>query len=166
MKRRTKQYRNEDLLRGNCHKLVPHEVDSEVRVACQRCVRNTLGSNTLEGKGRTQRMKLSFNAILCQFSLPSGFQEEYRSVRDLLEEITDTVNNSNSFCYSAFHSGSLESTLRSTMDSSALTGTCQPGSAASWDAVVFLAFLSSPAMPGWLVIWLNLSYWPGNQEGR
>lgn len=100
-------------------------------MACERCVRNAHGSSTLEGKARTQRMKLSFNAILCQFGLLSGFQEEFRCVRDLLEEITDTLNNSNSFPYSAFHSGSLESTLGSAMDSSALTGTCQPGSAAS-----------------------------------
>ena len=50
-------------------------------MACERCVKNAHGSNTLEGKGKTQRMKLSFSAILCQFGLLSGFQEEFRCVK-------------------------------------------------------------------------------------
>ena len=50
-------------------------------MACERCVKNAHGSNTLEGKGKTQRMKLSFSAILCQFGLLSGLQEEFRCVK-------------------------------------------------------------------------------------
>lgn len=150
MKRRTKQYINEDLLRGNCHKLVSHEVYSEVRVACERCVRNALGSNTLEGKGRTQRMKLSFNAILCQFGLLSGFQEEYRCVRDLLEEITDTLNNSNSFPYSAFHSGSLERPSDPPWTPQHLL--VPANQVQQLPAMQLSSLLSGPAMPGWLVM--------------